>query len=85
MQHGRLTIERLKGHSVAAPPVKSECRRALLKLEEVVLNGLRHGFCEITLSCQTTKEKKRRLVITAGNSYQFTIPIDDIEEFDACA
>lgn len=85
MQHGRPTIEGLKGRSIAAPPADSECRRALQKLEEVVLDGLRHGFCEITLSCQTIKEKKRRFVITAGNRYQFTISIDEIEKFDACA
>ena len=56
-----------------------ECKLALRKLEQLVLDGLRHGFFECTVSIETIKEQKRRLVIKAGRSYSFVIPQEDAE------
>jgi hypothetical protein len=49
----------------------SEAAMALLR--EIVEDGLRHGFFECSISCEIVNGKKRRLVIRAGKSYQFTI------------
>ena len=56
----------------------SELRRALDKLEQDVLDGLRHGFFEYVVTCEIVNGQKRRLTIHAGMSYQFTIPEDDL-------
>ena len=51
----------------------------LKKLNEIVLDGLEHGFFEYTVTCELMNNHKRRLVIKAGKSHQFTIPPDDLE------
>jgi len=43
------------------------------QLWEIVEDGLRHGFFEFAVSCEIVNEKKRRLVIRAGKSHQYTI------------
>lgn len=58
---------------------RSEAERALAKLQQVVVDGLRHGFFDYTLTCETIGGKKRRLIIKAGKSHQFTIPLEEIE------
>jgi hypothetical protein len=65
--------------SVAESSKTSECKRALQKLEQLVLDGLRHGFFDCTVSIETIKEHKRRLVIKAGRSYSFIIPLEEAE------
>ena len=57
-------------HSV----LEHELRQALQKLESEVLEGLGHGFFELSVSCEVIKDGKRRLTIKAGKSYQFVIP-----------
>ena len=59
--------------------VDTECARAFKKLEEVVLEGLRHGFFEYSVKCEIQSAKKRRLVINAGVSHQFIIPLEELE------
>jgi hypothetical protein len=61
------------------PSASGESRRALKKLEQIVLEGLRHGFFEYTVVCEAIKGRNRRLVIKAGVSHQFVIPIEEIE------
>jgi hypothetical protein len=56
-----------------------ECERALRRLRLIVLEGLRHGFFECTVACETIGGRKRRLVIKAGISHQFIIPPQEIE------
>ena len=51
---------------------------ALARLQEIVLDGLRHGFFDCSVSCELVQGKKRRLVIRAGKSHQFTIPEDEL-------
>lgn len=64
--------------SLIQPADSSECRRALKKLEQVVLDGLRHGHFEYTVVCDVINGKKRRLVIKAGVSHQFVIPLEEL-------
>lgn len=51
---------------------------ALARLQEIVLDGLRHGFFDCAVTCEVVNGKKRRLVIKAGKSHQFTIAEDEI-------
>lgn len=64
--------------SVTASPETGECERAFKFLEQVVIGGLRHGFFECTVVCDVIKGKKRRLVIKAGESHQFIIPLEEL-------
>ena len=54
--------------------------RALGRLETEVLEGLKHGFFDFSISCEVVKEGKRRLTIKAGKSYQFVIPEQELQE-----
>jgi hypothetical protein len=52
---------------------ESELRQALDKIEVEILDGLRHGYFELSVSCEIVKNEKRRLVIKSGKSHQFYI------------
>jgi hypothetical protein len=52
--------------------------RALAKLREIVLQGLEHGFFECTVVGDIIQERKRRLLIKAGKSFQFEIAADEL-------
>ena len=52
--------------------------RALDKLREIVWQGLEHGFFECTVIVESIQGQKRRLLIKAGNSFQFTIAADEL-------
>jgi hypothetical protein len=56
-----------------------ECMRALKKLQQVVVTGLKHGHFEYSVVCEITNGRKRRLVIKAGMSHQFIIPLEEID------
>ena len=51
---------------------------ALALLQEVVLDGLRHGFFDCLITCEMVNGRKRRLVIKAGKSHQFTVAEDEL-------
>ncbi len=53
-------------------------QQVLTQLQEIVLDGLRHGFFDCSVSSELIQGKKRRLVIKAGKSHQFVIPEDDL-------
>ncbi len=53
--------------------------RALDHVRQQLIDGLRHGFFTFTITCELVKDRKRRLVVTAGKSEQFTIPADEVE------
>lgn len=59
-----------------------ELERALQKLIVEIKKGIAHGFFECAVSCQIVQGGKRRLTITAGKSYQFTISEDEFKSFD---
>lgn len=56
---------------------------ALDYVRDQLIDGLRHGFFELTVSCEMVKDRKRRLVVKAGRSEQFTIPADKVERVGA--
>ena len=51
---------------------------ALDRLHSLVVDGLKHGFYDYSISCEAGNKSKRQLVIRAGNSHKFTIPEDDL-------
>ncbi len=51
---------------------------ALDRLRSLVVDGLKHGFFDYSISCQIVNGSKRQLVIRAGKSHMFTIPEDDL-------
>ena len=51
---------------------------ALARLQEIVLDGLRHGYFDCSVSCEVIQGKKRRLVIRAGKSDRFVIAEEDL-------
>lgn len=78
----RKTTNDIPGSNPSVTPAEAgECKRALEKLEQVVLEGLQHGFFECTVVCEVIKNQKRRLVIKAGVSHQYTIPLEELDNF----
>ena len=51
---------------------------ALDRLRGLVIDGLKHGFFDYSISCEVGKKGKRQLVIRAGKSHKFTIPEDEL-------
>ena len=47
-------------------------------LQAIVLDGLRHGFFDCVITSEVVKDRKRRVVISAGKSHQFTIAEEDL-------
>lgn len=57
---------------------RGQIAEALAHLEKVVVEGLRHGFFDCSISCEIGNGGKRQLVIRAGKSHKFTIPEEDL-------
>jgi hypothetical protein len=55
-----------------------QTREAFECIESLLLDGLQHGFFEISINCWLATGKKRELIIKAGKSYQFRIPENEI-------
>jgi hypothetical protein len=51
---------------------------ALAHVEMVIVEGLRHGFFDCSISSEIGTGGKRQLVIRAGKSHKFTIPEEDL-------
>ena len=52
-----------------------QVRGALDRLEGLVVEGLKHGFFDYSIACEIANGGKRQLVIRAGKSHKFTIPL----------
>ena len=59
---------------------EDQLQRALDYVRDQLVDGLRHGFFECTITCEIVKDRKRRLLVKAGKSEQFTIPADALEQ-----
>jgi hypothetical protein len=57
---------------------RGQAREALDRLEGLVVDGLRHGFFDYSITCETGNGGKRLLVIRAGKSHKFTIPEEEV-------
>jgi len=51
---------------------------ALAHIKCIVVEGLRHGFFDCSITCEIGNGGKRQLVIRAGKSHKFFIPEDDL-------
>lgn len=49
----------------------------LEKINQEILSGIKHGFFDFQITCETVKDKKRKVTVTTGKSYQFYIPEDE--------
>jgi hypothetical protein len=56
----------------------SELDRAMQKLDQEVREGIKYGFFKLTITCEMISGHKRRLTLTSGKSYQFTIPEEEL-------
>jgi hypothetical protein len=55
-----------------------QVREALESLEGLVVEGLKHGFFDYSITCEVGNGGKRHLVIRAGKSHKFTISADEL-------
>lgn len=51
--------------------------RALRHVLAEIRDGLRHGHFEYVLTCEVIGQGRRRLVLRAGKSYQFVLPVEE--------
>jgi hypothetical protein len=51
---------------------------ALALLENIVIDGLQHGFFGCSIECEIVNDRKRMLVIRAGKSHKFYIHEDEL-------
>jgi hypothetical protein len=58
--------------------VGPQLRAALKRLVDEAIEGLRHGYFELRVTCETGSGGKRHMTIQAGKSHKFTIPIIEI-------
>lgn len=65
-----------------APPsprnTRGQLREALDRLEDLIVDGLKHGFFDYSIVCEVGNGGKRHLVIRAGKSHKFTIPLEEV-------
>ena len=59
---------------------RTDLDRAMERLSREVLDGLRHGFFELTVVGDTVKDRKRRLTVKAGKTHLFYIPEEELTE-----
>ena len=55
-----------------------QLRDALDHIEMLIVDGLRHGFFDCSITCQIGSCGKRQVVIRGGKSRKFTIPEDEL-------
>jgi hypothetical protein len=54
--------------------VRGQVREALDRFEDLVVDEIRHGFFERSVTCEVGNGGKRHLVIRAGKSDKLTTP-----------
>jgi hypothetical protein len=57
-------------HPIRGPQLSE----ALVSIEGLILDGLRHGFFDYSIACEIGKDGRRQLVVRGGTSQKFTIP-----------
>ena len=71
-------LEEITGHDNPANGQHDQVNDALKHLRRLVVDGLRHGFFEYTVSCEMKRKGDRHLVIHAGKNHKFIISKDDL-------
>lgn len=65
--------------SFEAPPVFSErVRSALDLIQSLVIEGIKHGHFEYSVSCEAGTHGRRVLIVKAGKSHRFSIMEEDV-------
>jgi hypothetical protein len=62
----------------ATVTIGPQLRKALERIDQIVVDGLSHGHFRCTIFSGIGKNKRRELVMEAGKSHKFTIPEDDL-------
>lgn len=57
----------------------SQLDKAITKLLSELRTGLKHGFFEYRLRCETVNGRRRELILEAGKKYKFTIPEEEVD------
>ena len=65
-------------HQNPGDDCSGQVREALDHLRGLVVDGLKHGFFDYSISCEVGNKGRRQLVIRAGKSRKFTIPEEDL-------
>lgn len=55
-----------------------ELALAMERIKAIVLDGLAHGFFEVRIKGEIGRNQRRELLIQAGKSHKFTIPVEDL-------
>lgn len=71
-----MRVESMNG--VDGPSVGAQLQAALDRLAHEVKEGVRHGFFNVHVTCEIGKGGKRHMVVHAGKSHKFTIPMNEI-------
>jgi len=58
---------------IDAEPSGEELKAACEHLVRELLEEVRHGFGDITVSVETTQSKKKAITIKSGKSYRFVV------------
>jgi hypothetical protein len=65
-------------HPKASRGYSEPARSALDLIEKLVIEGLRHGHFDYSLTCETGTNGRRLLIVKAGKSHKFTIEGTDV-------
>lgn len=55
-----------------------QLQAALRQMEAIMISGLSHGHFRCTITSEIGKSNRRELIIEAGMSHKFTIPMDEL-------
>ena len=50
----------------------------LARLEKELIKGLQHGHSDLAVSCAIGNKGQREVVVKAGRSYKFIVPMDKV-------
>ena len=65
-----------KAHGVYSEPVRS----ALELIESLLVEGIKHGHFDYSITCETGIGGRRLLTVKAGKSHKFTIMVPEVPE-----
>jgi hypothetical protein len=66
--------------STAAKPYSALVRSALDLIENLVVEGIKHGHFDYSITCETDTGGRRLLIVKAGKSHKFSITEPDVPE-----
>ena len=64
--------------TTSAKPQRTEFRKEILSIENLLADGLRHGHFEYSISCKIGTGGRREITVVGGLSHKITIPEDKL-------